>query len=106
VAALGLQAVLVCQLPEGGRAAPVVRAADLDLGVPGVGEHLEGAGQVELVVRQQVADREQLDADPVERQVTAAGAMPVVVVATVPPARRCGHRSQRSHGRGSTRRAE
>jgi hypothetical protein len=51
--------------------APVVVADDLELGIAGVGQDLEGAGHVELVVGEQVANGEQRDADAVERGVTA-----------------------------------
>src|ERR687895_1033295 len=104
VAAFGLQPVLVRERPELGRGPPVVGPADLDLGVARVGEHLERPGEVELVVGEQVADREELDADLVERYVAATGAPPpVVVVATAARARHSGHRPERPERRGSAR---
>jgi len=87
VHALGLEVVVPRQREELGRRAAVVVAADLDLGVAGVAQHLERARQVELVVGEQVADREQLDPDPLERQVAAlAEAVVLVVVPVAVPA--------------------
>ena len=65
------------------RRAPVIVAAELELGVAGVAQHLERAGHVELVVGQQVAHHEHLDADAIERDVAARAEAIVLVVAAV-----------------------
>ena len=61
----------------------VVVAAQLDLRDAGVGEHLERAGQVQLVVGHQVAHGERLNPDATQRNV--AGAPEAVVLVTVAP---------------------
>ena len=66
-----------------GRRAAVVVAAELQRGVAGVGQNLEGARHVELVIGQQIADGEHLDPDPVRRNV-APPAKAVILVVPAP----------------------
>ena len=67
------------------RCAAVVVAPELELGVAGVPQHFKRARHVELVVSQQVTDREDLDADAIERDI-AALAKAVVPTALATPA--------------------
>jgi hypothetical protein len=60
------------------RRAPVVVAAELELGVAGVGQDLERARHVELVVCQQVPNGEHLDPDAIVRDVAALAEAVVV----------------------------
>ena len=78
-----LQPVGLRELADLRRGAPVVVAAELELGKAGVGQDLERARHVELVVGEQVADGEQLDADAVERDVAALAEAVVLVAAAM-----------------------
>jgi hypothetical protein len=83
VVAGDLQSVGVRELAHLGRRALVVVAADLELGIAGIDQDLERARHVELVVGEQVADGEQLDADTVERDVAALAEAIVLVAAAM-----------------------
>jgi hypothetical protein len=88
VVAGDLEPVGVGELAHLCRRPPVIVTADLELGVTRVRQHLERAGHVEFVVGEQVADGEELDPDPVQRDVTALAE--AVVLAAIAFAARTG----------------